>query len=304
MKESASIEGEPNEKTAAVDAKQDVILETITTEVDEMADSLAVLAQLSSQTNDLHANLSATSDRLRSIIESKKRMESKKRVLEVKDTRCGRSCYALGVNLVHMDLNTTRRKMGHMLESHFAHAIILCLVFLDVMAVLCEVMLRNVCVVPEKGTSDDARLYVWGEGLAWFSRVVLFILLLHLALLIFSFGAVFFKKFVYVVDLVVVLVALGLEMAHLGLEFAAEASGDPHLESKYHEAVPAGLAGDGGTLIVILLCWRVIRIVHGFYFAGTAHTDEQELEEANEQIEALAKRVAEVHQSVRRVRLR
>lgn len=263
--------------------------------------SKAMLAQLSTQTGVLLSNVT---ERLRLRAESKKAGK-----LDCKDTRCGRCCSELSGSLAHgTDRSTWRRKLGHALESHVSHAVILCLIFLDVMAVLCEVMLRNVCVAPVVGTADDVRLYKWGEGLSWFSRAVLLVLLAHLILLVVSFGKSFFKKWMYVLDLVIVLVALGLEMAHLGIELAASAShggsstvADAHAESQVRETVPAGLAGDGGTLIVVLLCWRVVRIVHGFAFTGTAHTDEQELEEAKQRIEELEKHFDVMSRSLRQL---
>jgi HEAT repeat protein len=49
-----------------------------------------------------------------------------------------------------------RQRLGHAMEHHYAHAAILCLIFLDVGAVLCEVMIRNVCVaLGNKGTPED-----------------------------------------------------------------------------------------------------------------------------------------------------
>jgi len=193
-----------------------------------------------------------------------------------------------------------RQRLGHAMEHHYAHAAILCLIFLDVGAVLCEVMIRNVCVAPPAGSADEERLHEWGEGLSWASRSILFVLLLHLVALMAAFGAAFFKKAAYVIDLLIVCVALGLEMAHLALELRAEAShgggGASHLgaESEGAHDIPAGLAGDGGALIIVLLCWRVVRIIHGFAVTGAAHTDEQELNEAKERIAALEKELAAV----------
>jgi hypothetical protein len=166
-------------------------------------------------------------------------------------------------------------------------------------AVLCEVMIRNVCVAPPAGSPDVARLHRWGEGLSWASRSILFILLLHLLALMVAFGGAFWRKWAYVVDLVIVCVALGLEMAHLHMELLEEqrhGGGASHLADPAKAAdadgIPAALAGDGGALIVVLLCWRVVRIIHGFAVTGAAHTDEQELSEAKERIAELEKELA------------
>ena len=213
-------------------------------------------------------------------------------------------CRSLAVGLtdevtkVPLGSRTWRQRLGHAMENHNAHAAILILIFLDVGAVLCEVMIRNVCVQPPPGTPDAARLFQWGEGLSWASRSILLVLLLHLIALMVAFGGAFFKKWAYLVDLLIVCVALSLEMAHLVLELqhgahggashlagpALGASEDPH-------DIPGGLAGDGGALIIVLLSWRVVRIIHGFAVTGAAHTDEQELKEAREEIGELKKKL-------------
>ena len=204
-----------------------------------------------------------------------------------------------GLHKVPMEKKTWRQRLGHAMEHHHAHAAILLLIFIDVGAVLCEVMIRNVCVAPPAGTPDVARLHHWGEGLSWASRSILFILLLHLLALMVAFGGAFWRKWAYVVDLVIVCVALGLEMAHLHMELVEQRHGgggashlaDPSPAEDPHD-IPAGLAGDGGALIIVLLCWRVVRILHGFAVTGAAHTDEQELSEAKERIAALEKEIA------------
>ena len=180
-----------------------------------------------------------------------------------------------------------RDRLGHLCEHHYTHATILLLIFLDVGAVLCEVMLRNVCPAPPSGTPDAARLHHWGEGLSWSSRSILFVLLAHQLLLMLAFGCQFFKKAAYVLDLVIVCVALGLEMAHLALELAEAAAhgagghgnDDGHGHSHDAPAATEGLMGDGGTLIIVLLCWRVVRIVHGFAVTGAAHTADEDAKE-------------------------
>lgn len=202
-----------------------------------------------------------------------------------------------GLHKISPASRTWRQRLGHAMEHHHAHATILLLIFLDVGAVLCEVMIRNVCVAPAAGTSDAARLHQWGEGLSWASRSILFVLLLHLVSLMVAFGGAFFKKWTYMIDLIIVCVALGLEMAHLALELQHSAHGGashlagPALGAEDPHDIPEGLAGDGGALIITLLCWRVLRIIHGFAVTGAAHTDEQELKEAREEIEELKKKL-------------
>ena len=111
-----------------------------------------------------------------------------------------------------------RLRMGVFLEHHYVHAAILVLIFIDVACVLCEMMLKDVCPPPVFGSSDARTLHKWEEGLSWSSRSILFLLFLHQCGLVVAYGLSYFKKVAYVVDLVIVVVAIGLEMALLALE--------------------------------------------------------------------------------------
>ena len=139
-------------------------------------------------------------------------------------------------------------------------------------------MVREVCPVPNGGYALGSwqadRLHHWREGLAWASRAMLLLLLAHQIGLIICFGLKFFKKWVYCIDLIIVGVALGLEFAHL----AEELDGDHH----------GDVAPEASNLIIVLLVWRVLRVVHGFGTSVLERAEEDnEIMEAEKKIKAL-----------------
>ena len=194
-----------------------------------------------------------------------------------------------------------RLRLGHALESHQAHGTVLMLVFFDVLLVACEVILRDVCPTPQGGFAQGSweyyRVRRWGEGLSWTSRSILLLLLLHQGGLMVAYGCSYFKKFAYVVDLLIVAVALGLEMAHLAEEvqhggshrmraLAAPAAADDH-----HDDTP----DEASNLIIVLLAWRVVRVLHGFAITSLEHADNAEVLE-------LQDKVSELEAELRRLR--
>lgn len=182
-----------------------------------------------------------------------------------------------------------RLRLGHALESHYAHAICLLIIFADVNLTLCEVMIREVCPTPyqgfSKGSWQESRLHNWGKGLSWASLSMLFLLLAHQLGLMLAFGLAFFQKWAYVVDFLIVAVALSLEFAHM----AEEAAGGHH--RRLSEPAHSESHGDGvpevSNLIIVLLVWRILRVIHGFTMSALEHADDQELREAKSKITEL-----------------
>jgi len=196
-------------------------------------------------------------------------------------------------------------------DHHLFHATILLVVFLDVAAVLCEIMLRDVCPGAPAGSPGAQTVSDWSVGLAWTSRSLLFFLLIHQVLLLFAVGPhVFASHAGYVVDLLIVVVALVLEMTHLGLELAEEqreaaaaaaagAHDDGHGGHGAHgEGTQYGgaLHDDAGGLLIVLLAWRVVRIVHGFVVTAEAHADDSENKELRARVAELEAQLARVAQ--------
>jgi len=196
-----------------------------------------------------------------------------------------------------------RLSMGAKLESHYAHAAVLLLIFLDVATVLMEVVVREVCPQPTGGfvygTWEYQRLHVWGESLAWISRSILFILLIHQLALIACFGCSYFKKLAYVIDLAIVAVALALEMTHLALEIQEENSHSSGAggHDEHHETSAHTGPEDGTNLIIVLLVWRIVRVIHGFTVTAEAHTEDSELREAKATISELEKELAKLRKA-------
>ncbi len=186
-----------------------------------------------------------------------------------------------------------RLRLGEALESHYAHGAVLLLIFADVLLVACEVVLRDVCPTPAggftRGSWEYMRVLHWGEGLSWTSRSILLLLLLHQVGLMVAYGAAYFKKWAYVIDLLIVAVALGLEMAHLAEELQhkgghrralspAEGSKDSSWQGTPEEA---------SNLIIVLLTWRIVRVVHGFAVTSLEHADNTEVLELQAKVSEL-----------------
>jgi hypothetical protein len=134
-----------------------------------------------------------------------------------------------------------RLQMGHVLEHHIAHLLILLLIFMDVLAVFGEIMLSRVCdchctcdhdAHPHVEVADSVETAE--HVLHYVSLSILSTMLLHQVLLIVAYGLTFFTKIWYILDFVVVAVAFALELA---------------------------LTSDEESLLVILLSWRVVRVV-------------------------------------------
>jgi hypothetical protein len=149
-----------------------------------------------------------------------------------------------------------RQKLGHALESHPAHLSVLILISLDVLAVVAEVMLAHVAARPDP--TDEAgihRVHTWESALGWISFGILILLLAQQLLLLVAFGLAYFTKLWYVLDLIVLVVAIVLEIALGDVE---------------------------GGLLALALSWRIVRIVHGLL--ATAETEAHDYGEVEKQL--------------------
>lgn len=168
-----------------------------------------------------------------------------------------------------------RLRLGHALESHLAHAAALCLVFVDVCAVLCEVMLTAVCPLAGGDSEGPA---IWVKALGWVSKSVLLVLLAQQLVLFGCFGFAYLRKLPYVVDLAVCCVAVGLEFGALAREAHGKEEGNSAASS----------------LVIVLLTWRVVRIVHGFAVTAQDELDDKELRVAQVRIAQLEAQLREL----------
>lgn len=215
-------------------------------------------------------------------------------------------CHSLGAPLAGPKTRAAWRvRLGEAAEHPATHACMLLFIFLDVMAVFGEIMLRDVCPTPDEGASGVSGLYAWEDALSWVSRSILFALLVHQGVLILAFGRSFFQKWTYAVDFVIVVVALVLEMTHLGMELShkGDAVGAHDAGHGDHDKASGGAHGpdDASSIIIVLLSWRVVRVIHGFLLTAEAHADDGrelneararvDLREAHARIEALEKEV-------------
>lgn len=152
-----------------------------------------------------------------------------------------------------------RLRMGHFLEGHHVQLVALFLVLIDVVCVVAEIMLGSVAgcqleaepgvIIPDGVSAVPAhRVEKWELALHWTSLAIVIVLLLQQVALLIAYGFAHLKKLFNILDICVLLVALGLEL---------------------------GLHGnDAPGIIVLLLFWRVVRVIHGFL--ATAETTEHE----------------------------
>ena len=191
-----------------------------------------------------------------------------------------------------------RLKLGHLMESHHTHALVLLLIFADVAMVLCEVMVREVCPLPAGGFPTGSwqyqRINGWGEGLSWASRSILLLLLAHQLGLMAAFGRLYFLKVAYVIDLIIVSVALALETAHLVQEQQHGGSHRRALSPAEDHGSEGGVPDEATNLVIVLLVWRILRVVHGFTVTSIEHADDSELKEANAKVAELEAELARV----------
>lgn len=168
---------------------------------------------------------------------------------------------------------SARLELGKIVDGVYVHGIILTLIILDVICVICELTLAaTICLDPNTSSSSGAsghrRRFLLSSTtspspmpqqsvqhdafctecmqiqldvenvLHLMSVTILFVFLFQICLLVFAYGSDFFKNPFFMLDAVVVIVALVLEIGF-------------HVRE--------------GALFVVLLSWRVVRIIHGFY---------------------------------------
>ncbi|KAG0607017.1 hypothetical protein M758_9G186200 [Ceratodon purpureus] len=167
-----------------------------------------------------------------------------------------------------------RNELGELLEATHTHVIIVVLLLVDLAATAADILKTihnkshdlDVCVeMVEQCTTcigHFERSPEW-KWTYWISIVILAVLMLNVFALIVANGRSFFGNPLYLLDLVVVSTALGLEIL---------------------------LDADTAGLIIILTLWRIVRVAHGIFEV----TDEA-WEKNIHQLEAQVKRVQEAY---------
>lgn len=121
-----------------------------------------------------------------------------------------------------------RFSLGEYIESRICQIILLILVFIDVLAVTCELILAAVC----SSTETEHATHI----LHIISLSILYVFLIQQIGLLIAFDVHFFTHPLYILDLVVVVVAICLEHA---------------------------VHSDAAGLIIVVAIWRIIRVFHG-----------------------------------------
>ncbi len=139
-----------------------------------------------------------------------------------------------------------------------AELAIIAIIFIDVLAVCCEIMLESVCphqkdvsywkkdfnATYAQYNKDYHVLHDWETALGWISKAILFMFLVKEALLIFAVGIKnYFTKGPHLIDFFITIVAFSLEMGFF-------------LSKQYSNSTQAATLTH---LITVLLIWRVVR---------------------------------------------
>mmetsp|Transcript_22070 Transcript_22070/g.77369 ORF Transcript_22070/g.77369 Transcript_22070/m.77369 type:complete len:347 (-) Transcript_22070:127-1167(-) len=152
---------------------------------------------------------------------------------------------------------TWRGKLSKFMESDSVSLLVLVLIILDVVAVFGEILLTNVCF-------QEGRVIAWEHGLHDFSLSILFILIVQQLILIVAEGpTTYCGNFWYVVDFIVVTASISLDLI-----------------IKHPE----------GGLVVLLMSWRIVRVVHGF--VTTVEMQKHQVKHFRHEVENMEKRIA------------
>ena len=101
--------------------------------------------------------------------------------------------------------------------------------------------------------TDPTQYVLSHQALHWISVSILALLMLHILLQMVAYGLAFWKKLVYVLDFLIVLIAL------------------------VFENIPSTILPGGGAagLFIFLLFWRAVRIMHAMFTAVEFHEHEK-----------------------------
>lgn len=159
-----------------------------------------------------------------------------------------------------------RKELGEALDSTPAHVVIVVLLLVDLLATVVDILKTvhnkthdlSACVnyLETCQCVDPFEITESWEFLYWISISILTILALNVLALLVAFGKAFFLHPGYVLDLVVVGTALGLEIF---------------------------LDSDTVGLLIILTLWRIVRVAHGI-FEVTDEAWEKEVETFREKL--------------------
>lgn len=132
------------------------------------------------------------------------------------------------------------------------------------------------------------RVEQWEVSLGWISKGILFLFLIKEALLVFAVGIrLYFSTGAHVIDFVITAVAFGLE---IGFFVSKQYGSNSQAATLTH-------------LIVVLLVWRVVRLLHGLLetaFAVQNHdTEQHNTEQLQRSAVQLKRAVSSLEQRVR-----
>eukprot|EP01120_Amphizonella_sp_Union-15-10_P013083 TRINITY_DN6013_c0_g1_i1.p1 TRINITY_DN6013_c0_g1~~TRINITY_DN6013_c0_g1_i1.p1 ORF type:complete len:221 (-),score=27.64 TRINITY_DN6013_c0_g1_i1:75-737(-) len=174
--------------------------------------------------------------------------------------------------------SSTRRNIAELIESHKVQIGLLVLLLFDVAIVIAELILESThqCVaIP--GEFEKYRIEYPAHWMDYLSEVfhilsiaILCVFALELLLLLFALGFAFFRKLLYVLDIIVVSVSLVIDIL---------------------------LSDALSSLIILFRLWRLLRIVHGIYASIEEVSQEKELER-EKHIEALRTRRGYLQQEI------
>ncbi|KAJ3042931.1 hypothetical protein HDV00_006238 [Rhizophlyctis rosea] len=164
-----------------------------------------------------------------------------------------------------------RKKLGHVLEHTRFHWLVLFLVLLDLVVVLTEIIstfLENNCTDTSPSPAEHP---LWHDVLAHISTVILILFNLELIAHLVAFGPRFFThNALHLFDAAVVITSLILDLVLRGKE--QEVAG----------------------LLVVLRCWRLVRVVDGVVLTVT--------DQYKGKIDRLEKENAQLKEEVQRLK--
>jgi len=135
-----------------------------------------------------------------------------------------------------------RHDLGEFLEGRKCQSLLANLLRIDIICIIVELLISADIIHASHYT---------GHALHLFSFSILCFFALDVSLLIVSFGISFFKQPIYILDFFVIFLSIILEMK---------------------------VSHDEAELLIILLLWRVIRILHGVYtYREIKHKEKESL---------------------------
>ncbi|KND02565.1 uncharacterized protein SPPG_03022 [Spizellomyces punctatus DAOM BR117] len=177
-------------------------------------------------------------------------------------------------------LDRFRRRLRKLLESHWAHILVFALVLIDLTCVLTEIIVTFL-ETPECDEQGKPHVGggepVWLETLTAISLTILWVFVAEHLLRLFAFGICYYiRKPLHLFDFLVVVGSLVAEM------------------------VLKGKAREVAGLLIVLRCWRLVRIIDGVAEAVSSKKDEQ-IADLREEVKRLKNEAAQLRQRLGRL---